>query len=306
MSDVYLHIGLHKTATTTLQQQFFPMCTDLDYLVGASVDQFTQHVISTDPIYYDAQHGRSLLEPLFHENRPALISRESFSGSLYAGVGSPNLDHRSPILHNLKSALPEAKVIVVLRKQDDLARSVYREYLKMGGSVPIRDFFGFNDVMRPIFPLDRFRYSAYVDELHAIFPSGVLVLVFEEFLATQSAYLQRLCTFLGIGLPRVKLQLSNSTSLGPVGLEVARLVGRLFRNQLNPAGLIPRIPVYRSGKSRKTSPIVVLHDRWPVKGKTTGRSEFQRVGDRVLNKVEEDNRLIDKKYDLGLSQYGYF
>lgn len=305
MSDIFLHLGMHKTGTTTLQQQFFPRCEGLAYADGDAVRSFTQEVISTDPIYFDAEAARASLAGAIDPARPTLISKESFSGSLYAGVGAPNLDHRSPILHNLAAALPQARAILVIRRQDSLAASMYREYLKMGGTAKARAFFGAPG-QPGILPIDRFRFRRYVDEVHRAFPAGVLVLAYEQFAREPEAFLSRIATFMGVGTPEVKLRRSNRTSLGPVGMEVVRIIGRLFQNQLNPGGLIPPVPMYRRGAWRRISPVTVIHDRWPFGGASSRGGVLQQVCQEILHAVRDDNAALDARYGLGLQALGYY
>ncbi len=52
--DLTIHIGLHKTDTTTLQRDAFPRCSDLNYLGGETVGRFEQASTTSDPIYFDA------------------------------------------------------------------------------------------------------------------------------------------------------------------------------------------------------------------------------------------------------------
>ena len=84
MTNVFFHIGLHKTATTTLQSQFFPLCKDLNYITNANneVNEFVDKVTVTDPIYFNREDARNLVLPHLQNNKPNLISREGLSKSL--------------------------------------------------------------------------------------------------------------------------------------------------------------------------------------------------------------------------------
>ncbi len=307
MTNIFLHIGLHKTATTTLQQQFFPVCKELNYISRVPViSEFKRAVVTSDPIFYDAENQRKLLSPYLHHDLPNLLSAESFSGALYAGLIKHGLDHRSSILENLKASLPEARIIIVLRRQDRLARSLYRQYLKRGGTASVDKFYGLDTKTTAMFPLNRFRFSPYVDKLASCFPAGVLVLVFEEFLEQQSVFLKKLCDFIDIPVPNIVLTKSNQTSLGPAGMELSRILNKFFKSHLNPDALIPKIPKIRNRYIEWTWPSFILHEHWPFRGTHNIESQLYKISDVILDRVRDDNRILDNRYNLDLSRYNYY
>lgn len=308
MVDIYIHIGLHKTGTTSLQRQFFPACNGANYLTGSSpaVTAFEQAAVTTDPIYYDAEGERKLIWPHLRHDRPNLLSREAFSGALYAALIKHKLDHRSPILANLKASLPEARILVVLRRQDGLSRSIYRQYLKSGGTAKIGHFYGIQDKRASLFPLNRFRFDPYIEQLKECFPSGVLVLLFEDFLRDQTAFLSKICTFMNVPAPDVKLTKANQTTLGSAGMETSRIVNKFFKSQLNPEALLPGIPRIRGHRLEWVWPSSILHDRWPFRTDISKESQLHKIGNEILERVRDDNRSLDERYHLGLDKYNYY
>lgn len=115
-----------------------------------------------------------------------------------------------------------------------MAKSLYRQYLTVGGTERINDFYGLSSSTQPILSLDRFRFRAYVEKTISMFPAGVLVLTFEEFLESRHVFLDRLSEFLGTNIPDIDITPSNATRLGSMGLEISRVLNRFFRNKLNP------------------------------------------------------------------------
>ncbi len=307
--EVFLHIGLHKTGTGTLQRQYFPASEDLNLLTTLlpEMKTFVDLVTRKDPLYFDPEAARSVIAPLLSEHKPNMLSNESFSGPPYAGIAENGLDHRSPILTNLKMVFPDAKVILVLRRQDSLARSMYRQYLKSGGTRSIYQFYGMHKNGRPpLLSLDRFVYSPYVRALKASFSSGVLLLTFEQFVSDQPGFLRTLNEFLGIRRPKVSLTKENATKLGSFGMEATRVFNHLFRSHLNPAGLLPGIPVIRFAERRRASPIEILHDFWPGTGTLSETSAIYRISKTILDIAREDNEALDKAHNLGLRAFGYY
>lgn len=308
MVDVVLHIGLHKTGTSTLQHQFFPACQRMRLLLTLvpEMQAFVALITRKDPLYFDPEQARQVLEPVLSREHPNVLSNESFSGPPYAGIIEAGLDHRWPVLMNLKSVFPQARTMIVLRRQDGLARSLYRQYLKAGGTRGIRRFYGFAEGHPPLMTLDRFVFGPYIDAVEKAFPHGLLILTFEEFVADQCKFLQKVTNFIGVEQPNIQLKTENSTRLGSLGMGLSRQLNRLFRSFLNPAGILPGIPYRQPSGIRLTSPVSILHDSWPGKGAVSRESDLSQIGQRILDAVREDNRLLDIKYRLNLDRYGYY
>ena len=274
---VVVHIGLHKTATTTLQRQVFPVLPGLNFIdsaLSAAADIIYAFQVQ-DPIYFDSSHARVVLQGTFSTIKVNLISSEGLSGSLYSAVGKRDLDHRHSIIENLQRTLPEAKIMLVLRRQDQYAKSVYRQYIKRGGVLDPAAFFGLDSQEGACFPRDRFRYREYVRVLKHRFPAGVHVGIFEEFAESPSTFLERMCRFLEMEpIDNWQLQKINRSRLGSTGLEVSRVLNRLFRSPLNPGGVLPGIPRRRrTGKWWSVSPVFMLQDHWPGTGRVADEQQ---------------------------------
>ncbi len=306
MADVIVHIGLHKTATTVLQKQFFPACPGLNYIARPTLGDFVHSVTTTDPIYFDGISERNSLQAVLRDDRPNLVSREALSGILHSGFTHHGLDHRSPILANLKAAIPNARIVLVIRRQDGLARSLYRQYLKVGGTDRIEKFYGLGGNVKPVVSLNVFRYGPYVDEVATLFEGRFLLLAMEEFIEHRERFLSKLAEFIGVELPRVELRHMNRTTFGPLALEASRYCNYLFRSRLNPRGVIPGVPVMKRGRVKWVSPMQFLHRSWPWKGRLRAADRLFRVGESILDQVKDDNRSLDARYRIGLEAYDYY
>ena len=304
--NVVFHIGLHKTASGTLQRQFFPACKNVNTLTTSQDETraFIRAITKTDPAYFDGHQAAELLSPVMRDNQVNLISNESISGPPYAGVVERELDHRSAILENVRNTFPDSRIVIVLRRQDALARSMYRQYVKRGGTARISTFYGFDmDDGVGMFSRNRFRYLPYIQLLNKLFPERVLVLLFEEFVKDKPAFLRRLCEFIGTDVPELTMHAENASTLGPFGMEATRLANYFFQSMLN-RGPIPQIPRKQFGRWKRVSPIELLHDYWPGKGKPGKR--ISDLCDRVLDEVRDDNRSLDREFGPGLSRFDYY
>ena len=308
MADVVCHLGLHKTASGTLQRQFFPACRGLNLLTTQmpAVRQLVQLITCKDPLYFQPEQAYGEIAEFLRPDQVNLLSNESLSGPPYAGVVEWGLDHRSSVIQNLRSVFPNARIIVVLRRQDALARSLYRQYVKRGGTATIRQFYGMDDSGRPpLMSRDRFLFSQYIRLLHESFQGRVLVLKFEEFLRDQPAFLTQLCQFIGTEMPALALRRENATNLGPVGMEVTRLMNFGFRSMLN-RSILPGVPLRSRGRWKEVSPVELIHDYWPGKPGHGERSDFGTVSGAIWDESRDDNRRLDQDYGLGLAESGYY
>lgn len=304
--SVVCHIGLHKTASGTLQRQFFPACEGIRLFTTQQkhTSEFIRAVTCCDPTYFDASSALAKLQPHLEPDGINLISNESLSGPPYSGLIEYGLDHRTPVLQNLRSVFPDARILIVLRRQDSLARSLYRQYLKRGGTARIDRFFGMSSDGKPaLMSLDRFRYGLYLEKLTEFFPAGIKVLLFEEFISERARFLMEICDFIGIVRPEIDLTVENATKLGAAGMGFSRLANFVFRSMIN-QGPLPGVPRKQFGRWRFVSPIEYLHDYWPGKGRPGAL--VASVCARVLAEAADDNRALERKYKLGLSDKGYF
>lgn len=309
MRNVYIHIGLHKTATTSLQRQFFSNISDITYF-NEHHKKFARRILTQitiqDPIFFDAQSIKDYIATHCTDSKPLLISAEAFSGALYAGMGKRGLDHRSAILQNLKSAFPNAGIVLVIRRQDQFAASCYRQYLKSGGTERIEDFYGINSKKRGIIPFERFTYHKYIQYLVKEYNGKVLVLTFEEFNKNRSDFFTKLCAFLEINFIVPSLTITNATRLGEFGMRVTRILNRFFRSALNTEGPFPGLLLRSKGKWIWKHPSELLHDRWISTSSNSGNLNYEDICNTIFEGCIEDNKKLDDEFHLGLSQYGYY
>ncbi len=307
--NIYYHIGLHKTATTTLQEVYFNKCFELNLLTTQTqaFKKYYRMIAYQDPIYFSAAAAHDAIRPLLRDDIPNLISNEGFSGPLHAAVAEYGLDHRKSILENIQAVHPDCRIIITIRRQDSWARSLYRQYLKVGGTKSAARFFGFSrSPNQPLFAPDRFLFQPYIDRLQAMFPAGVLVLVFEDLLKNPQDYLCTLTDFLGIQALDTPQTKRNATRLGPKGMFVSRLINHLFRSHLNPGGILPGFPRITEGRVEFISPSMLLHEHWPGRVPVAPGDALGRIASEILTMAADKNRCLDERYGLGLARHHYY
>ena len=127
MSKLIIHIGLHKTGTTFLQNTYFNSLKNTLYINGNS-------------FFF------SWRDQLDETKQNMLLSYEGFSGVAWHNKHSW-IDSFKMNIEALKRFFPEAIIIVVFRKHGDLALSMYKQYINEGNSCTLNEFFGENAIM---------------------------------------------------------------------------------------------------------------------------------------------------------------
>ncbi len=308
-NEIVIHIGLHKTASTTLQEFFFPRCQDVNLLLAANreVRSFLELISKRDSIYFDAGKAKEIISKHLSGNKINLISSEGLSGRPWTALLEKGLDHRSNIIHNIKAVFPEAKIVLIIRRQDKYAISFYREYLKWGGTKPIKKLIDLEDEFgSSLMPIERFDYLPYARRLNNDFPGKVLILPFELLVENSSEFLSQLTQFIGTKTPPQDLPKNNSTKLADLGFEISRLLNYCFRSYLNPGGILPGIPEKDGARWGMRSPVHYIQDYWPGNGKINPNGEIATTAAELLRTLKGKNEVLDSEFKLNLKEYGYY
>lgn len=110
MKRITLHVGLHKTGTTFLQEHIFPQLPS--------------------PIRYLRRYDRHLniITPRYEEC--LLISDEGVSGKLFGGRYYQDF---ADTLRSIQLTYGDPKIIFGFRRQTEWVEPVYKQYLEEGG-----------------------------------------------------------------------------------------------------------------------------------------------------------------------------
>ena len=174
MPPVTFHIGLHKTGTTFLQRNVFPVMEGIHSYV-----------------YYHP------LWDLFsaREDEHMIVSCERLSGSPFSGSWA---NQGATYVENIGRMFPEAKCIIGFRKHDALVRSLYKQYLHEGSTASPDELFhpdgsgkiGFEDL----------QFRRRIEQCDQHF-ADVFVYTQEELRDNLGGFLKDLSQFLGTPPP---------------------------------------------------------------------------------------------------------
>lgn len=137
MSDVFIHVGLHKTASTFFQTEVFPHFENTICLTRPYTQQsrgFNKLQFADDTVYAP-EELKLELKQIEQDNKNLIISDEYLSGELHS-----NYLNRSLIANRLSKIFPQAEIILFIRGQKDILLSLYNQYVKMGGTEPINNY----------------------------------------------------------------------------------------------------------------------------------------------------------------------
>ncbi|MGE4504854.1 MAG: sulfotransferase domain-containing protein [Desulfovibrionaceae bacterium] len=117
----YIHIGYPKSASTWLQRTFFPAFPERINLLYKSL---TKPILYND-LDYSRQAVLNMAKPLVRAAMTNVYSDEILSGWTEKANFSRTCDR-------LKELFPDAKVLIVLRNQNDFLLSYYKFYISRG------------------------------------------------------------------------------------------------------------------------------------------------------------------------------
>ena len=174
-SEIYIHVGMHRTGTTFLQDQVFPILKDVNFI------RYRDFLIKLKP-------GKNL------------ISNESFSICPFNWVGNDklNVNDRFVVADRLHKCFPDAKIIVGTRKdRENWKRSIYGKYLEQYQSLPFEKFVEKYD-------LDTYTdFESYIKYLQDLF-DDVYVCNLEDLKKDSDSYIKGICDFIGVDVPKYK------------------------------------------------------------------------------------------------------
>jgi hypothetical protein len=301
------HIGFHKTATTTLQFQLFPALRDVVLVTRDATHgppgylQYARGLCKLDRDRYDEEGLRRYLEGVAPQPPGTLLlSDEGLSGTPYLGAS-----RWRPSLERLRGLLPWDGVLVVVRSQPAMWRSLYANYVGRGGTASFSTFAadrapGFQ------FDLDYLRYDVVVEEYQRAFGAErVRVLPYELLAADPMGFAAAVTEFVlgdpGAPPPTLDLGVMNR-SLGRRSRDVTRVVNRLFRSsRFNPRPVLGdrRVHEFSTRVLRRLDPVVFRGSPRPL------GSRDQRAADGLAPAYEESNARLESLIGCSLRPFGY-
>ena len=277
MSRPILHVGYHKTGTTWLQAEGFGLLQGVERVHDPEMKALFKDLALNEDTPDIASIRASV------ERNPAMrpvISYEFLSGAVLNG--SP---HRSRTAHRLAKALPEAEVLMVVRRQPEMLQSLHAQYVNQGGTEHFERFLsghgrGFT------FDPEHLEYDKLVFTYSDLFGlDSVLVLPYELLRVKPTEFLSRLADRWGTRVTgEVRPRIINP-SLSGWQLDMLRAWNRLFRStSFNPQ---PLVPLRNAEKMR-----------WLMQGRSRGKNKSRSSAMKYAERYRESNQRLSARCDL--------
>jgi len=312
---VTIHVGLHKTATTFLQERLFPALRDVRFVHplhvprdhDGPVEKFVLECLFRNGVCIDmARHARDISAWLDTvEESHVVISSEAM-------VGFPTENHSNLRLLTdlLQEMFPNAKIFLVTRRQDKWVDAAIAELFRSGLTTTPERFLNYRSGA-----FDRWNIGLYhgpnVDARdldwaafdhyyrRAFGDDAVLTLPFERFVSDAPGFLAQFFSFFDIDpceLPETSERINQRWSQR--GVAIAKLVNHVPMS-------IQRMVRDKLGKRWHPAEVMARTvDRWIPSKKKTFLSPA--LAERVLALHADSNRALATRTGEDLGEYGYY
>lgn len=131
---VHLHIGIHRTATTFLQDSFFPALEGVNYVTDPVITHAIQDLMESkrDPVELER-----ILQPVNEFAGPLLISSEGYAMNPWTQTYHSSAGQ-------LLKLIPDSEIIIFLRDPVDWVFSLYGLAVQKHKYMTLKEFLGWD------------------------------------------------------------------------------------------------------------------------------------------------------------------
>ena len=301
MAVPFLHVGYHKTGTSWLQESVFNQAA-FGFVSPWSPNQIVARFVTVNPFLFDPARTLDLFKAGLMDagakNLVPVVSNEDLSG--YPATGKY---YGREVADRLAATFTHAKVLIGIREQKSMLMSMFRQYIRQGGNLPLEDFIGARHVTEgfsPLCRLDHFEYDAFVRYYQDLFgPESVLVMPLELLKQDTGAYLSRVRSFLGINNQGEPSTEKVNVGSGGMTLALQRRLNRWTRKNSLGAnrGVGWRLAVWCCRASDRFIPGSIQ--------RAVDTKYKQVIKAHVGDYYEPSNTRLSKIIDIDLSRLGY-
>lgn len=301
-----IHVGYPKALSSWMQKHLFK--PEHGFLTILNSMESTIGVIDPSPFGFTESAAHTYIQSNLartpqHQGMTPVISAEMLIGNPYCG--GFNAKQNADRLHQL---FPHGKVLLVIREQRKLIRSLYKTLVTWGMPHSIRRLLQPQDLsMAPQFNLDYLRFDRAVQYYQQLFGhDNVLVLPYEGFVQDPQAFLQRLFAFAGQdaarSLPRLPVQKRVNTNQTLLNLYCQRLHNLLFLSSpFNYAGLFRSTEARVQARLRRSK-----RNPFPTWMDNLFEDDFRQTVERACaGQFRESNDKLAELTGLDVAALGY-
>lgn len=323
--EIFIHIGYPKTASTTFKKYLFSNHKEFYYLRNNedSNDLLNNLFYSRENSFkrFMNNYKDELLKKVKSTNLTKFVlSEESLTSfsmffrlwpAPYIWTIEPNsVARKIKIAFKDSSVFDKVKILIVIRKQDDIIKSIYAQVynLVFKKFKETRTFGKFLDYAlgknRNNFLVDALYYEDIINEYEKLFGrENICIQVFEELQQDREKYIKKLCDFLGINFQDT-LELLEDKHMNKKSSKV--------KYSSDNRSLFEIINYYKikyfgpkSFGMEDNRMVNFLKGQYISGGKLSGIKITPPYQETIKGLFAESNIRLSKKYDLDLEKYGY-
>ncbi|RMH56010.1 MAG: hypothetical protein D6679_10185 [Candidatus Hydrogenedentota bacterium] len=220
-----LHIGYQKTGTSSLQDCRYGH-PRVRLTLGPACGRLLWHFMEAEDAGNLEDFENRLLDTAgIPSGYIPVLSWERLSGEMVTGRFWRRTAER------VRRAFPAAKILITIREQSTMVESIYSQYVKMGGSLSVKEFLSASGPFQGAL-FRRLKYDRLVGLYRELFgPSRVFVVLYEDLCHDVTAFLGSIWRFAGWdGVPEPAAMGSRRVNprLGTFSLLAARRLNSFF------------------------------------------------------------------------------
>ncbi|MBU1619175.1 MAG: hypothetical protein KJ556_15710 [Gammaproteobacteria bacterium] len=237
-TQIYLHVGYPKTATTWLQNDIFPY-HDGFFLISNryKLTDWGTHLVSAHSLEFDADYVR---DTVLQTAKAVGKTKILISWDHLLGDSSYHADHLTELAQRLYQCFPNACVTLYLREQIGLLKSLYAQYIQEGGTWLLADFIRLKYPYRAGFNPVYLHYDKVIECYSQLFSREKIYVGFYERLKAQPATeLAELFAWMGLAEDQQlvhRVPKTYNVSLSRQSLALLRLMNHLVPSRFNSFG----------------------------------------------------------------------
>lgn len=306
MPNNIIHIGFHKTGTTWFQKRLYPHISNYALIERRTIQRA---LLWDSAFHFSADNARYLLKDA-SAGKPMIISEEELSGTPHTsgmyGYASMEIARR---LHALD---PHARVVIFIRRQTDMAASIYQQYVREGGThSPQRYFFPERyrkDVARhpfkyPVFNFQHLEYLGLLRHYRDLFGAGrVKVCLFEHFQEDPRQFTNEYMNDLDLDAGDASIDYGAANrSYNPYSLHIMRIL-----NQFSYRSVMDKHYIANLLSNKLRSDLgSFIEKALPTGSQGSGGILNQALKKSINDRFRHSNALLAQEFNLPLEQYGY-
>ncbi len=289
------HIGFPKTATTWFQRNYYPFVTNASYIKRAETFKTI-----FQPGFFEYQ-PKDAIDKFNNLNNDLLIfCLENIVGT-HHNFGLQGY-MSSAFARRIKDTFPDSRIVLFIRNQPDIIASNYIQYIKGGGTYPIRKFIGHghhpNLLGITLFDWSFFEYHHIINYYQDLFsPEKVHVFIYEEFIDDPYSFLENFGKVLDlqVDINNLNYEIQNPGYRRYIK-SIARFVNRFSARKVIHKHYFFNVP----GLWEKSRYIFRKLNSYKVFGKmlTTKAILPEEIYQQITDYYKKSNQILIEKYGL--------